>query len=117
MFFAIVASRLCKKFASIAPNELIICAFSDDGHSLGPRAFLVAIGTAMPAEYTRVGLTVIIRKNGLFSLLGVGNALNNLPNDHIMRGEYASAEGTKVLGGGAVSTPDFVRDVYETVLS
>jgi hypothetical protein len=32
MFFVIYASRVYKKLAAIAPNESIVCVFSDDGH-------------------------------------------------------------------------------------
>jgi hypothetical protein len=48
MFFAIVASRVYKKFDAIAPNESVVCGYFDDGHFLGPRASNVAIGDAMP---------------------------------------------------------------------
>jgi hypothetical protein len=66
MFFAIVASRVYKQLAAIAPNESVdVCGYSDDGHFLGPPASLVAIGDAMPEAYASVGLTVTIRKNCL----------------------------------------------------
>jgi hypothetical protein len=32
MFFVIFAFRVYKKLAAIAPNESIVCVFSDDGH-------------------------------------------------------------------------------------
>jgi hypothetical protein len=49
--------------------------------------------------YASVGLTVTIRKNCLYSPLGVGDAFDNLPNGHIMRGVNMCTEGTNVLGG------------------
>jgi hypothetical protein len=64
---------------------------------MGPPTYLVAIGDAMPEAYASVGLTVTIRKNCLYSPLGVGDAFDNLPNGHIMRGVNVSTEGTKVL--------------------
>jgi hypothetical protein len=99
MFFAIVASLVQKQFAAIAPNESVVCGYFDDGHFLGPFASLVAIGDAMPeAYYVSVGLTETIRKNCLYSPLGFGDAFDNLPSGHIMRGVNVSTEGTKVLG-------------------
>jgi hypothetical protein len=84
MYFATIASRVYKRLAAVAPNESIVCAYSDDGNSLGPHASVVAIGEAVPAAYTSVDLTVTIRKSVGIQLL-------------------ASTEGTKVLGGrGAV---------------
>jgi hypothetical protein len=85
MFFAIVASRVYKQLAAIAPNESVLCGYSDNGHFLGPLASLVVIGDAVPEAYASVGLAVTIRKNCLYSPLGVGNAFDNLPNGHIMR--------------------------------
>jgi hypothetical protein len=70
------------------------------GIFLGPPTSLVAIGDAMPEAYASVGLIVTIRKNRLYSPLGVGDAFDNLPNGHILRGVHISIEGTKVLGGG-----------------
>jgi hypothetical protein len=70
----------------------------------------------MPEAYASVGLTVTIRKNCLYSTLGVGNAFDNLPNGHIMRGVHVSTEATKVLGG-PMGTSDFARDVFETAVS
>jgi hypothetical protein len=98
MFFAIFASRVYKQLAAISPNESVICGYSDDGHSPEPYAPLVAIGDAMPEACASVGLTVILRKNCMYSPLGVGDAFGNLPNGHIMRGAHVSTEGTKVLG-------------------
>jgi hypothetical protein len=66
MFFAVVASRVYTKLAAIAPNESIICAFSDVGHFLGPLT-VVAIGEAISAAYASVGLTVTIHKLFVFS--------------------------------------------------
>jgi hypothetical protein len=66
MFFAIVASRVYKQLAAIAPNESVVCGYSDDGPFLGPHASLVAISDAMPEAYASVGLTVTIRKNSLY---------------------------------------------------
>jgi hypothetical protein len=63
MFFSIVASRVYKHLAAIAPNELIFCGYFDDGNFLGPPASLVAIGDAIPEADASVGLTVTIRKN------------------------------------------------------
>jgi hypothetical protein len=116
MFFAIVAPRVYKQLAAIAPNESAVCGYSYDGHFLGPPASLVAIGDAMLEAYASVGLTVTIRKNCLHSPLGVGDAFDNLPNGHIMRGVNVYTEGTKVLGR-AMGTSDFARDVFETALS
>jgi hypothetical protein len=62
MFFAIVASRVCKQLAAIVPNESVVCGYSDYGPFLGPPACLVAIDNAMPEAYASVGLTVTIRK-------------------------------------------------------
>jgi hypothetical protein len=86
--------------AAIAPNESAVYGYSDDGHFHGPLASLVAIGDAMPEAYASVGRTVTIRKNCLYSPLGVGDAFNNLPNGHITRGVHVSKEETKVLAGG-----------------
>jgi hypothetical protein len=36
----------------------------------------------------------------LYSSLGVGDAFDNLPNGHIMRGVHASTKGTNVICGG-----------------
>jgi hypothetical protein len=115
MFFAIVASRVYKQLASVAPNESVVCGYCDDGHFMGPPASFVAIGDALPEAYASVGLTVTIRKTCLYSPLGVGDAFDNLPNGHIMRGVNVSTEGTKVLGG-PMGTSDFARDVFETAL-
>jgi hypothetical protein len=52
----------------------------------------------------------------VFSSSGVGDAFDNLPNGHIMRGLSVYTEGTKVLGG-AMGTPDIARDVFKTALS
>jgi hypothetical protein len=116
MFFAIIASRVYKQLASIAPNESVVCGYYDDGHFLGCLASLVAIGDAMPEAYASVGITVTIRKTCLYSPSGVGDAFDNLPNGHIMRGVHVSTEGTKILGG-TIGTSDFAGDVFETALS
>jgi hypothetical protein len=63
MFFAIVASRVYKQLAAIAPHECVVCGHSDDGHILGPPASVVAIDDAMPEAYASVGLIITIRKN------------------------------------------------------
>jgi hypothetical protein len=76
----------------------------------------VAIGDAMPAAFVSVGLTVTIRKSCLYFPQGVGDAFRNLPNVHIMRGEYVSTEGTNIIGG-PLGTSDYARDVFETALS
>jgi putative lipase involved disintegration of autophagic bodies len=95
MFFAIVASRVYKHLHVIAPNESVVCGYSDDGHFLGPPSSLVGIGDTIPAvAFASVGLTVTIRKNCLYIPLGVGDAFDNLPNGHIMRGVNVSTEGT-----------------------
>jgi hypothetical protein len=86
MFFAIVTSQVYKQLDAIAPNESVVCGCSDDGHFLGPPASLVAIGDAMPEAYACVGIIVTIRKSCLYSPLCVGDAFDNLPNGHIMRG-------------------------------
>jgi hypothetical protein len=99
LFFAIVASRVCKQWAVITPTESVVCGYSDDGNFLGPPASLVASGDAMPEPYASVGLTVTIRKNGLYSPMVVGDARDNLPNGHIMQGVHVAAEGMRVLGG------------------
>jgi hypothetical protein len=46
----------------------------------------------------------------------VGDALDNLPNGHIMQGVHVATEGMKVLGG-PVGTSDYPRDVFESALS
>jgi hypothetical protein len=46
----------------------------------------------MPEAHANVGLTVTIRKNNLYSPLGVGDAFDNLPDGHIMRGVNVSTE-------------------------
>jgi hypothetical protein len=97
---AIFASRVYKKLAAIAPNESVVCAYSDDGHVLGTLAYLMAIGAPMPAACDIVRLTVTIGKDLLYSPLGVGDVFDNLSNGHIMRGVHVSTEGTKVLRGG-----------------
>jgi hypothetical protein len=84
--------------------------------SLDLHASLVAIGDAMPEAYASVGLTITIRKNCLYSPLGVGDAFDNLHNGHITRGVNISTEGTKVLKG-PMGISDFARDVFETALS
>jgi hypothetical protein len=48
MLFAIVASRVYKHLAAIAPNESGVCGYSDLVHFLGAPASLVAMGDAMP---------------------------------------------------------------------
>jgi hypothetical protein len=48
--------------------------------------------------------------------MGVGDAFDNLPNGHILRGVHVSTEGRKVLGG-PMCTFDFARDEFETALS
>jgi hypothetical protein len=116
MFFAIVASRVHKQLAAIAPNESVVSGYSGDGHFMGPLASLVAIGDAMPEVYASVSLTVTIRKNCLNPPSGVGNAFDNLPNGHILHGVHVSTEGTKVLGW-PMGTSDFARHVFETALS
>jgi hypothetical protein len=98
MLFAIVASRIYKQLASIAPTESVLCGISDNGHFIGPHASLVAIGDAMPEAYASVGLIVAIRKNCLYSPLGFGDTFDSLPNGHIMRGVHVATEGTKALG-------------------
>jgi hypothetical protein len=70
MFYAVVASRVYKQLAAIAPNDSVVCGYSDDVHFLGHHASLVAIGDAMPEAYASVGLTVTIRNNGLYFPLG-----------------------------------------------
>jgi hypothetical protein len=100
MFFAIVAFRVYKKLAAVAPNESTFCDYSVDGHFLGSPTYVVAIGEAKPAEYASVGLTVIILKNCLHSLVGVGDAFDKLPNGQIMRGIHVSSEEIGVRGGG-----------------
>jgi hypothetical protein len=92
--------------AAIAPNESDVFGYFDDGHFLGPPASLVAIGDAMPEAYASVGLTATIRKNYLYSPLGVGDAFDNLPDGHIMRGVNVFTEGSKVLGE-PMGTSDF----------
>jgi hypothetical protein len=62
MFFAIVASRVYKLLAAIAPNESVVCGYSYDGHFLRPLASPVVISDAMPEAYASVGLKVTIRK-------------------------------------------------------
>jgi hypothetical protein len=116
IFFAIVAPRVYKQLAAIAPNEFVVCGYSDDGHFLGSPASLVAIGDAMPAVCASAGLTVNIRKNCLYSSLGVGDAFGNLPNGHILRGVHVSTEG-RMYWGRPIGTSDFARDVFETALS
>jgi hypothetical protein len=49
----------------------------------------------------------------VYSPLGVGDAFDNLPNGHIMRGVHVSTEGTKVLEG-PMGASDFARDVLES---
>jgi hypothetical protein len=71
----------------------------------------------MPEAYASVGRTVTIRKNWLYSPLGVIDAFDLLPNGHITRGVHASTEETKVLAGGAMGTSDFARNVFEMALS
>jgi hypothetical protein len=83
---------------------------------MGPFASLVAIGDATPEVYASVGLTVTIRKNCLYFPLCVGDAFDNLPNGHNLRGVHISTQGTKVWGG-AMGTSDFARDVLETALN
>jgi hypothetical protein len=51
MFFAIVASRVYKQLAAIAPNESGVCGYSDLVHFLGAPASLVVMGDAMPEAY------------------------------------------------------------------
>jgi hypothetical protein len=98
MFFAIVASRVYKHLAAIAPKESVVCGYFDDGHFVRPLASLVAIADVMPEGYASVDLTVTIRKNVLYSPLGVGDTFDTLPNGHIMRGVHVYTEGMKVLG-------------------
>jgi hypothetical protein len=100
MFFAIVPSRVYKQLAAIAPNESDVCGYSNDCHFMGLIASLVAIGDAMPEAYVSVGRSVTIRKNWLYSPMGVIDAFDNLPNGHITRGVHASTKETKVLAGG-----------------
>jgi hypothetical protein len=109
-------SWVYKKLVAIAPNESIVCTFYDDGHFLGPLTSLVAIGDAIPAAHVIVSLTVAIRTNGLYSPLGVGDALDNLPRGHTMRGVHVSTEGAICFLGGALRTSDYARDVFETAL-
>jgi hypothetical protein len=85
--------------AAIPPSESVVCDYFEDGHFMGPFTSLVAIGHAMPEVYASVGLTATIRKNCLFSPLGVGDAFDNLPNGHILLGEHVFTEGTEVLRG------------------
>jgi hypothetical protein len=54
----------------------------------------------MPEAYASVGLKVTIRKNSLYSPLGVGDTFDNLPKGHIMRGVHVSTKGTNNIGGG-----------------
>jgi hypothetical protein len=70
----------------------------------------------MQEVYASVGLTVTIRRNYLYSPLGVGDVFDNLPNGHIMRRVHVSTEGTTVFGG-PMGTPDFSPDVFETASS
>jgi hypothetical protein len=84
MLFAIVASRVHNLWAAIAPNESVVCGYLNDVHFMGPPPSLVAIGDAMPKAYASVGLTVTIRKNCLYSPLGVGDTFDNIKNGHIM---------------------------------
>jgi hypothetical protein len=70
----------------------------------------------MPEAYASVGLTVTIRNYCLYPPLGVGDAFDNLPNGHTMRGVHASTQGTKILGG-PMGTSDFPREVFETAVS
>jgi hypothetical protein len=116
MLFAIFASRVYKQLVAIAPNEYIVCGYSDDVHFMGPPPSLGAIGDTMSEAYASVGLTVTIRKNYVYSPLGVGDAFDNLPTGYIMRGVYVSTERTKILRG-PMGTSDFDRDVFETALS
>jgi hypothetical protein len=76
MFFAIVASRVYKESVAFAPNESVVCGYSDDGRFLGPLASLVAIGDAMPEACVSVGLKVTIRKNFICILLRVSVMLS-----------------------------------------
>jgi hypothetical protein len=84
--------------------------------SRDPPTSFVAIGDAMPEAYASVGLTLTIRKNCLYSPLGVGGAFDNLPNGHILRRVHVFTEGTKVLGWG-IGYIRFARDGFETALS
>ena len=68
MFFAIVASSVYKQLAPIAPNESVVCGYSDAGHFLGPHASLVAIGDAMSEAYASVGLIITIRQKNCMPL-------------------------------------------------
>jgi hypothetical protein len=52
----------------------------------------------------------------MYSPLDVGDAFNNLPNGHIMRGVHVSTEGVKVLEG-AMGTSYFARDTFDSALS
>jgi hypothetical protein len=99
MFFAIVASRVYNQLAAIAQNEYVVCGYCDYDYFFGSPASLVTIGDAMPEAYASIGLTVTIRKNYLYPPLGVGDAFDNLPNGHTMRGVDVCTEGTKVLWG------------------
>jgi hypothetical protein len=107
IFFAIVASLVCKRSYAFASNESIFCANSENGNFLGTPASLVAIDEHMPAACASVGLTVTIRMIYWYPPLRVCNAFDNLPNGRIMRGIHFSTEGTKVLGeeGGQLIHP------------
>jgi hypothetical protein len=81
--------------AAIAPNESIACGYFDDGHFLGPPASFMAVGDTLPEADAIIGLTVTIRTTCLYSRLGIGDALDTLPDGHIMRTIHVSTEGTK----------------------
>jgi hypothetical protein len=59
---------------------------------------------------------VTIRKNCLYSRLGVGGALDNSPYGYNMRGVHISTEGTNILGGSMV-TSNFARNLLGMALS
>jgi hypothetical protein len=115
MFFAIVASRVYKRLAAIAPNESVVCGYYDDGHFMRPLAYLAANGDAMPEAYASVGLTVTIRKKCCIALW-VSVMLSITYPTATSCGKNMSPRKDESIGG-AMGTSDFARDVFDTALS
>jgi hypothetical protein len=100
MLFVILTSRKYKQLKAIAPNEPVVCGYSDDGHFLGACVFRGYWRRYAGGVCQRRPLSTI-HKDRMYSPLGVGDAFNNLPNGHIMRGVNVSTEG-KGKGKGKV---------------
>jgi hypothetical protein len=109
MFITIVASRVHKKLAAIAPNKFFVCVCYNNGYISGSLASLVAVCEAMPAAYASVGLAVTIRRKRCVFQVCVSVMLSIIFPTATSCGEYMSPrKGRKFWEGQCVHPCLFV---------